>query len=303
MLPEIFRNWKAKNPSFRKNFRTGEEFNIENTLASYMRGFKKKEEEKEEKNKKEKKIPRWLKVLIENSHRWAGVVAGPPGSGKTTFLRMLTRYVDVVMVSVKENSLPKKTLLVPEEVIVKRISAVLHFAAEGIKPSFDVLRGKTLEEIENQLGKFKNDIAEWIQARIRVIKNWKKGENIEVPLYLKDSDELERRIVLGILYVSRHLFPIPFLLDDTMAFVVDKKYGEAFYAMMRPYLASVNRYLDSKELLNFNPVIITPGGAGVSVAPRHGPHRLARRDKYVILFDGHRFEVPLQEVRKLVQSQ
>ena len=276
-----------------------------------MRG--KKKEEKKEKKKEEKdkrKIPRWLRILLENSHRWAGIIAGPPGSGKTTFMRMIAKHTDVILVSVKENHLPQEKIMIPEEVVVKKISAVLHFTATDIRPAFDAISSagySNLEEIENVLGRFRSDVVEWIQVRLKVLKRFlteREGRRyFEIPLYLNDSDELERRLVIGMLYVARSLVPRPLLMDDVLAFIVNERYFEAFSAMMRPYLMSINRYLDARDILRFNPVIITPGGAGVSVAPRHGPHRLARRDKYVILFDGHRFEVPLQEVRKLVQSQ
>ncbi|MEM1568655.1 MAG: hypothetical protein QXI84_09255 [Thermofilaceae archaeon] len=160
-------------------------------------------------------------------------------------------------------------LEVPEDVVTKRISAILHFTAEGIRPAFDALSSymsSSLEQLENVLGRFKLDIAEWVQMRLNVLKQWRIDRKIRVPLCLKNSDELERRLVVGVLYVARHLFPAPVLFDDTLAFIVDQRYSDAFYAMMRPYIFSINRYLDSKELLRFNPIIITPGGSGVWAA-------------------------------------
>ncbi len=48
-------------------------------------------------------------------------------------------------------------------------------------------------------------------------------------------------------------------------------------ADVRPYLVSLNYYGDSREILRFNPVIISPGGHA-------GFFRLAHPDKYAVIF-------------------
>ena len=220
---------------------------------------------------KERNIPKPLRVLVEQSHRWAGVIAGPPGTGKTTFMLTLAKMTSSLYVGVKDTS--QQFLEVPEEVVRDKLSSVLHFTAIGIRPAFDALTSQYiehLEDIENILGRFKPDIAEWIMVRIRVLKSWiieREGKRyIRVPLALQSYDELARRLVIGILYASRSTIPHVILLDDALAFVTDTQYREAFSAMMRPYIVSVNRYLDARELLMYNPVIITPGGSGVCAA-------------------------------------
>ncbi len=85
------------------------------------------------------------------------------------------------------------------------------------------------------------------------------------------------------------------IIDDMISFILNERYSDAFIAMMRPAILTINRYLDNKEILMFNPVIIAPGGHG-------GFYRLARPDKYVILFDGSRWEVPRREIERLANS-
>ena len=217
------------------------------------------------------KIPKPLRILIEQSHRWAGAVSGPPGSGKTTFMSVLGKLVPSLYVGVKETP-PQAFLEIPEEVVKNRLSSILHFTSVGIKPAFDALtsqRIERLEDIENILGRFKPDVAEWVMVRVRVLLSWMVEDGkryIRIPLALHNYDELARRLVVGVLYVSRPIISHIILLDDTLAFVTDIQYREAFSAMMRPYMFSVNRYLDSRELLLYNPVVITPGGSGVCAA-------------------------------------
>ena len=215
--------------------------------------------------KKEKKKSKWLEALITSAHRWAGVVAGPPGSGKTTFLRVIAKFTDAIYIGVKDNSYDNR-IRIPEEIVAKRLSAVLHFTADGIRPAFDAVSNVTsLEEAEKMLGRFKPDIAEWISVRLRILRSWLHNGYFEISLR-QNADELEKRLVIGLLYVARPLIPRPLLLDDSMAFIIEHRYAEAFIAMSRPFIVAVNRYLDSRDLLRFNPIVITPGGAGVCAA-------------------------------------
>ena len=229
---------------------------------------------------RKEKIPKPLKMLAEQSHRWAGVVAGPPGSGKTTFLRAIVNIVSdksrgIIVVSVKERfNSDLDSVLIPEEVVANGIGGIFHFTVEGIRPTFDAIaayKPRTLDEVENILtSKFKMDVAEWGLHRLRIMKQWLVESNgiryIKVPLYLGDHDELARRLVVGILYVARRHLPYIYIFDDTMAFILNEPYKEAALAMMRPYIAVVNRYLDARETLYHNPYVVTPGGSGVCAA-------------------------------------
>jgi hypothetical protein len=116
---------------------------------------------------------------------------------------------------------------------------------------------------------------------------------VEIPTCLKDEDELTRRIVIGILYAIRPYIALPVILDDLLSFVVNETYRESFIAMMRPFVVSVNRYLDSRDLLQYNPIVITPGGAA-------GFYRLSSPQDYVIIFDDKKWKIPRREIEKLL---
>jgi hypothetical protein len=188
---------------------------------------------------------------------------------------------------------------VPESYVVKRISSVLHFTAENdLKPSFDVLIASRCESIsclvEYAEKKFRDDVAMWITARLEILKRFLNG-SVSVPMCLQDYDEIMKRMILGLLYVVRPKIPLPIIIDDTLSFIVNRRYADAFVAMMRPFKASINEFLETREMLRYNPVIIAPGGHG-------GFYRLARPDKYVILFDHSRWEIPRREIERLANS-
>ena len=193
-----------------------------------------------------------------------------------------------------------KRIDIPESYVVKRISSVLHFTAENdLKPSFDVLIASRCESIsclvEYAEKKFRDDIAMWITARLEILRQNFLNGTVMIPTCLQDYDEIMKRMILGLLYVVRPKIPLPIIIDDTLSFVVNRRYADAFIAMMRPFKASINEYLETREVLRYNPVIIAPGGHG-------GFYRLARPDRYVVLFDGSRWEIPRREIERLANS-
>jgi len=192
-----------------------------------------------------------------------------------------------------------KIVGVPESYIARKISSVLHFTSEELKPSFDVLVSSGCENLQCLINyaekKFRDDIALWIIARIMMLQQFIHGDVIELPLCLEDFDELVRRLTIGLLYAIRSKIKAVITLDDALSFITNEKYGNAWIAVMRPFVVTINAYLETKELLRYNPVVITPGGHG-------GSYRLARPDKYVIIFDGSRWEIPHREVERLANS-
>ncbi len=267
------------------------------------------------------KAERVLKSLWEHSGRWAGLIAGPPGSGKTTFIRALLKVAKtdrIVYVQAKECD--ERYVEVQESVVLKHIAATLHFTAEKpIMPSIDrlttMINGSIEALVDAVRSRFKPDIAEWIESRLVMLLQLKHGNSIRIPTCLRNYDEPYRRLVIGLLYATRPHIAVPIILDDSFAFVLNESYAQAFAAMMRPYLLTVNAYPDARQLLAHSPVVLTP--AQTSALPRPSPtlsawgaqtpgsgkiHRLVEKDKYVILFGGKVEKVKFKDIAALAQS-
>jgi hypothetical protein len=190
-------------------------------------------------------------------------------------------------------------VMVSEEFIVRKISTILQFTTSGdFRPAFDVLATYNcnsisclLEHVEKEM---RYDIAVWVKARLKLLGSFING-GLRMPTCLKYHDEPIKRIIVGLLYAIREKITMPIVLDDTLSFVLNEVYREAFIAMMRPYMVSVNKYLETRELLSFNPVIVTPSGSG-------GVYRLARPDKYVVIFDDRRWELSRKDIEKIAYS-
>jgi hypothetical protein len=234
-----------------------------------------------------------------------GPITGPPGSGKSTFVLALKKIAEkrrkLLVIQAKDCRHEVIKFQIPEQEIVKRISSILQFTAyDGFRPAFDILSTFNCDKlvclIETAEKVLKSDVAIWITSRIKLLLHkFFDGTNVIIPTCLNDGDELVKRLVIGILYAVRQFVSLPVVIDDALGFVVNESYREAFIAMMRPFIVSINRYLDSRDLLQFNPVIITPGGAA-------GFYRLARPDSYTIIFDSHRWELKRKDVEKIAYS-
>jgi hypothetical protein len=209
--------------------------------------------------------------------------------------------VKTIFIQAKDCTEGKVEIRNVSHLIVRRISSVLQFTAtDGFKPSFDALSTSGCDTIaclfEFIEKKFKPDVAVWIESRLKMLTQFVFDDTVTIPTCLtEDYDELARRLVIGLLYVLRSRIAVPIIVDDMLSFVVNELYGDAFLATMRPYKFTLNRDLEGNEILKFNPVIIAPGGHG-------GYYRLAHPYKYVILFDGNRWEIPKKDIEKIAYS-
>jgi hypothetical protein len=186
------------------------------------------------------------------------------------------------------------------DIIIKRISSILQFtASDGFRASFDILSAaectdlRCLFEFVNKT--YRTDISMWIETRLRILTRFINGDKVAIPLCLRNEDEIIKRILIGILYVLRSRIKAPVVVDDLLSFITNELYSEAFVAMMRPYLFSINRNLNNHEMLMYNPIIIAPGGQG-------GYYRLAEPHKYVILFDSNKWSIPRKDIEKIARS-
>jgi energy-coupling factor transporter ATP-binding protein EcfA2 len=231
-----------------------------------------------------------------------------PGTGKTTYLKALEKIMKArgkgaLFIRVKDCSEGYVEIPIPQRTVLQHISGILQFtASDGFKTSFDRLRFVECSHsfnvdclIEYVGKKYREDIADWILPRLLALKQYVFEEKVRIPTCLKDEDELVRRLIVGILYAIRPYFALPIVLDDMLSFVVNETYRESFIAMGRPFKVSLNRYLESKDILNFNPIVIAPGGAG-------GIYRFAHPDKYVVIFDDRRWELPRRDIEKIAYS-
>ncbi len=187
-----------------------------------------------------------------------------------------------------------------EQKISKRISSLLHFTADDLKPSFDALIISKCNNIDCFIEfvekKYRSEIGMWITARLIVLKELIRGDKLILPTCLLEYDELYRRLIIGIIYVLRALIPHIVLLDDALAIVLNSLYGGIWPAMTRPYLASFNFFPDTEEVLRFDPTIIAPR------AEEDGIYKLATKDKYVIIYRGVKWEVPAREIYALSRT-
>ena len=208
----------------------------------------------------------------------------------------------MIIIRSKECSDGEIIVQVPQSEIVRKISGVLHFTAgDGMRPSFDVLTAATscdsiscLKEFASK--RFRQDVAIWIEARLDVLERIFISDNfIKIPTCLAQYDEIVKRLTLGLLYVLRPKISKPIVIDDASSLITNDPYKEAYVAMMRPSKITANRFMDTKELLMYNPIVVAPGGAA-------GVYRLSRPDRYTIIFDHMRWEIKREDIEKIAYS-
>jgi len=95
---------------------------------------------------KKSKAEKALAEILNHSFRWGGIVTGPPGSGKTTFLKALqnvalTRGLQVIFITAGYNcnKRPHITIDTAQEVI-QHLDTVLHYVADSSDIRIDTLK-------------------------------------------------------------------------------------------------------------------------------------------------------------------
>jgi hypothetical protein len=211
------------------------------------------------------------------------------------------RMVYIQSKDCKENSIELDAL----QDVVKRISSVLQFSAsDGFRISFDVLADADCSAspdpiqclIDHSIKNFKQEIAAWVVWRLKLLQRlFVRNSKIIIPLCLTNLDEIARRLLLGVLYVTKCKINTPMIIDDSMTYIGNETYIRAYFAVTRPYLRILNRYPVQEELLSYNPIILTPGGQA-------GYYRLAHPTKYTIIFDSNRWQIDRKIIEKMADS-
>jgi nucleoside-triphosphatase THEP1 len=272
---------------------------------------------------KKSKAEKALAEILKHSFRWGGIVAGPPGSGKTTFMKALqnvalTMGLQVIYVA-KDYNCNKEPYEVDDvaQKVIQKLGTVLHYvvdryyiadSSDDTKISIDSLKyfvADTAERIgtldidtitkrvEEKLGQ---DLSLLARVWLENIQMFIKGNSVLIPRCVRDFNEIALRLIPGIIVAIRGHIKTPVVLDNIFGFIFDDKRSQQWFAAYaRPFIISINRYLDTEELLRYNLVVITPGG-------QVGVYRISSPNKYLVLFDSHRFEIDAKEIEKLAEE-
>jgi hypothetical protein len=157
--------------------------------------------------------------------------------------------------------------------------------------------GTITKRVEEKLG---NDLSLLARVWLENIQMFIKGNSVLIPRcvrdFVRDLNEIALRLIPGIIVAIRGHIKPPVVLDDIFGFIFgNERNRQWFAAQTRPFIVGINRYLDTEELLRYNPVVITPGGLG-------GIYRIASPKRYVVLFDSRRFEIDAKEIKKLAEE-
>ncbi len=273
------------------------------------------------------KAEKVLAEILKHSFRWGGVVAGPPGTGKTTFMKALqnvalTMGLQVIYVAEDYNCNKGPYEVDAAQKVIQKLDTVLHYVVDRyyVADSNDIteiIRIDNLmhlvvdtarkigtldidtitKRVEEKLG---HDLSLLARVWLENIQMFIKGNSVLIPRcvrdFVRDFNEIALHLIPGIIVAIRGHIKPPVVLDDIFGFIFgNERNHQWFAAQARPFIIGINRYLDTEELLRYNPVVITPGGLG-------GIYRIASPKRYVVFFDGRRFEIDAKEIKKLAEE-
>jgi hypothetical protein len=152
------------------------------------------------------------------------------------------------------------------------------------------------KRVEEKLG---HDLSLLARVWLKNIQMFIKGNSVLIPRCVRDfvrDFEIALHLIPGIIVAIRNHIKPPVVLDDIFGFIFgNERNRQWFAAQATPFIIGINRYLDTEELLKYNPVVISPGGLG-------GIYRIASPKKYVVLLDSRRFEIDAKEIKKLAEE-
>jgi len=262
---------------------------------------------------KKSKAEKALTEILNHRFRWAGIVAGPPGSGKTTFMKALqnvahTMGIQVIFITAGYNCNKRPHIVDTAQEVIQHIDTVLHYVADSSDIRIDTLKyfvadtarkigtldiGVITKRVEEKLG---HDLSQLARVWLENIQMFIKGNSVLIPRCVQGFNEIALRLIPGIIAAIRHRTTLSVMLDNIFGFIFDDKRSQQWFAAhARPFIISINRYLDTEELLGYNPVVTPPGGQG-------GIYRIASPYRYLVLFDSHRFEIDAKEIEKLAEE-
>ncbi len=218
-------------------------------------------------------------------------------------MKFAKKQIKVLFLRMKECSDEEAEIQINdlEAKISMKISSILHFtAANTLRPSFDLLITSECTDLDCLISfaekKFKQDISMWIVSRLIILKKFFIRDNkLVIPLCLKKYDELIKRLGIGIIYTLREEIPYYLVFDDALSLILNTMYGDVWMVMSRPYMASFNYFPEVKDLLRFDPVVISPG------SDYGGLYRLTS-DKYVVMYNRSRWELRPEEIYAMANS-
>jgi hypothetical protein len=196
--------------------------------------------------------------------------------------------------------------------VIQKLGTVLHYVADRyyVADSSDIQKLMLIvadtarkigtldidtitKRVEENLG---HDLSLLARVWLENIQMFIKGNSVLIPRCVQGFNEIALRLIPGIIVAIRdHIKPLV-VLDDIFGFIFgNERNRQWFAAQTRPFIIGINRYLDTEELLMYNPVVITPGGLG-------GIYRIASPKRYVVLFDSRRFEIDAKEIKKLAKE-